>query len=196
MAQRTWEEKAKIIRENHEITVPNYKIELEGKVVVEKRESSSSSRSSSRTTPAIEEKLRLIRELVPSQAEWVALKEWGWHFEGWVIRILIPAETEIKVGLWVPEDEVWVIWGETHGVPIDTFKHGCEKDWVWMFRPMLIGGHNMSYRYHIPFVAMHVVVAYLENVTTTDEWFKLFVERTVVPRGDYELLKEVVKEYR
>jgi len=201
LAERTWEEKAEIVRKSLYLNAPKYEIKVEGKVAVRKGSSSSGSGGQ----VALEEVrprwvwfYRLLfwfTRLLPRVCEVVLLKEVGVHFHLLRYRMVVPAGTEVESIVYVPAGEVWEIWGEKHDVPSGVFEHGCWKDGMTMFESMLIEGDNLVMEYRVPFVIRERIRGLVKNVTAADETFRLSVERVMYPRKAYRSIVSLVRPF-
>jgi len=200
LAERTWEEKAEIVRKSLYLNAPKYEIKVDGKVAVRKGSSPSGSGGQValeevRPRPWFFRLLFWFTRLLPRVFEVTLLKEVGVHFHLLRYRMVVPAGTEVESIVYVPAGEVWQIWGEKHDVPSGVFEHGCWKDGMTMFEPMLVEGDNLVMEYRVPFVVREKIRGLVKNVTAADETFRLSVERVMYPRKAYRSIVSLVRPF-
>jgi len=197
LVKRTWKEKVEIIKKTLYLNAKHYEIVVDGKVAIRKGSSGGSNGQVKLKEPS-----RLSRlffgfvSLLPDLMQIILLKEIGTHFHLLRFRMVVPAGTEVETIIYVDAAEVWEIWGEKHDVPHGVFEHGCWKDGMVMFEPMLIEGDNLTMDYRIPFIIWEKIRGHIRNTTTTDETFRLSVERVVYPRKVYRFIATLLRPFK
>jgi len=118
-------------------------------------------------------------------------------------RVLVPIGETIEALLTVPPGYVYIVPGEIHDVPSDTFTHKCIKDDKPILPETLIDGTSMVMNYSEPMVVERYWHGWVKNVSNiysppgADTIFRLRVPLLVCPRPLYEAVKaqsEVIKE--
>jgi hypothetical protein len=116
-------------------------------------------------------------------------KKLGIHASHVHYRVLVPPGEIIEAELTVPEGVVYLVPGEIHDVPIDTFTHRCYKDDILILPETLIDGTSMALNYPEPFLVYRGWRGVVRNVSDRPAMFRLRVPILVIPRHAIKLIE-------
>jgi hypothetical protein len=104
-------------------------------------------------------------------------------------RILVPPGETIEAVLAVPEGFAYLISGEIHDVPVDTFTHRCYKDGLPVLPETLIDGTSMVLNYVEPVIVYQGWHGIVRNVSDRPAIFRLRIPILVIPLHVVELIE-------
>jgi len=110
----------------------------------------------------------------------------------WQAIMTIPADTKVRIDLYVPKVEIWIEYGYKFEVDaLDVFEFTHYHDGREMYRDLLIGESELDLPYTKPDLAENIAVIYLKNTDTVSAHkIKCLARYRIIPRKMYEELKE------
>jgi len=120
-------------------------------------------------------------------------KKHGYHDYKWIVRITVPAGVTIRVDMYIPKDEVWMEKGYDLDVEVlDKFKLWHYHDGRPQFEELLITETCLSLPYTKPEIVETLATIYIKNEDTVDRWIECVGHYRVIPRLEWEKVKEAM----
>ena len=107
-------------------------------------------------------------------------------------RVDIPGGESVEAYLEVPNGFDFIVTGEIHDVPVDTFTHECEKDGFKVIPETLIDGTSEVLAYPAPILVENYWRGVVRNITDTTQTFRLRVPFLCSPVGSIEIIRKEV----